>query len=1049
MFKKSLKKNVIPITIVALALVVGIGLFFNVSSVYKKTTIINTNKAQKADKTYTSDGTGCVNRFNLLGISVIQNDDLDGDGYFTFTISSESTAQHFKQLVKESGYTNDTVSYKYTVQRVSDGKNLESGTISVDKTKYTSRKQTGKFSTKYKYKVYIASTNWIRDKSCTLGQGNYTSNSSPDEGYCTCNAGKVYTTYEFKAEKMYVEGQILSEDETFFKISGGGSSGSESNLIPSDQGLDDHVNNYSVNDSCKLPNNSQANEYLLPKTNMYGATKNVSATFRQYLTEYDNAPNAKKDSRTLKEGETSVSGTISLVCDYKLDIEDVKAVANSDNVAYSGSKLSDYKYDVSNTHYYKGTKTEKYTVPPYEYHTADGYRVDNKDNYCTRTCTEIVKVEYGSPVYVSAGMCFQYRMKISSIVQCKYDKSHMTPPSLAGFQICQPLAYCVHSYGASVGSGSNTQAGPNEDYEACVNKCDGGKYSSECSNACYNMVYGNQSYNDLALSYNSKPAKTGTTVGDYFTYFEYNNGNINFTSPFGWTYVGQAIGYSHETVTGLSMKGYVVKKLDQANSYAMDHGIPRAYYGGAFCGETCGWTKGPGCYGSATKWYFQGDTDNPNFGVNAGKYDLANNQKKYDDTLVDCSAKATCVTSTATYTMKVKYVDASGAKLKVETANYPWSKEATKVSSGQDGSHCALSMADKSPVISFGGCYVNNAADRWYQGEITFPGVYLDYKHNTIRIGGKAENNDVLLPGRMCIDGHQGNTNPVWAMKFDEAIGQLNKNSNYKINDVNNYWKDSFTGASGGFSAEKSDSVQGYNINGIINSFGYFKWNFNISCFYALYDPGNCEKDGDKVKVSCGSCDSCGDEQCLTADQAKGKTSCQKATCTACDRYTVRSFNASDPLVTKTTASRESEDIQYKENEIRGYNWTSAATLTKMKNGYQNDPELLAKNIEDNQNTIFDNTVNEPNYVIYLDKDTIKNIKNYNKNKSYSTFSDERPIDHNRVNAAGVYFYYSSDFLHNSSIFTSSYNNIPDIKSEIYTCNYYVNNKCILLMGGE
>ena len=34
------------------------------------------------------------------------------------------------------------------------------------------------------------------------------------------------------------------------------------------------------------------------------------------------------------------------------------------------------------------------------------------------------------------------------------------------------------------------QGGPNEDFEACINECDGGKYTPKCSNTCYEKIYG-------------------------------------------------------------------------------------------------------------------------------------------------------------------------------------------------------------------------------------------------------------------------------------------------------------------------------------------------------------------------------------------------------------------------------------------------------------------------------------------------------------------------------------------------------------------------------
>ena len=1046
MFKKALKNKIVPITIVALALAVGLALIFNVSSIYKKKSIINTYQKKEAEKTFTGDGSGCNSRFELLHPNVVPNDDTDDDGYFTYTITTQSTKTEYNKLIKESGYNaNDGISYKYVVKKQKSDKsweNIDSGVVNVSKTGYTSSKNSKKISTKGTYKVILYSRAWIRDKKCTLGEGNYTTNSSPDEGYCTCDSGKQYYVYQFKPESMSLEKNILKQDT--FTIEGDWETESETDLTPSGQGKNDNVDydNYNVDAACKLPENSQANKYLLTDTSVYPGEKSNSATFNKYLTEFNNAPASKKASAELNSNDEvkNLSMALNLTCDYKLDINDIKDVANNDLIAYDSKGMRYYKYDSSNTHYFKASKTEKFTVEDYKLHTATGKTIDNKDNYCTRTCTEIVKVEYGAPVYVEGGMCFQYRMKVNSIVQCEYDKSHMKKPSKS-YKLCQPTAYCVHGSYTSYGKSSNTQAGPNEDYEACVNECDGGKYTPDCSNACYNIVYNNQNKENLKLI-NIKPTNTGTRVGDQFTYFEYNHG-VKFTS--GWTgnqSVGQTLGNDgKKDVTGTSMKGYVVKHLSsRTTSYRIIDGIPRADYGNDYCHESCGWVKGKqdACKLSPSEWYFDGDTMNPNFGKNVAKADFKANLEKYNDTLKECKAKATCISSTATYTIKVKYVDASGENLKVTEAVYPTSPS-KKTETKSPSTSCALSMGNLNPVISFGGCYVNSNADRWYQGEMTFPGAYFDYKHNTIIVKSKNADNEIIYPGRMCIPKAQGNTNAVWAKKFDMAIGQYNKNHSYTISNLDNYWKDTFSGAA--YNSD-SDDANGYNIYGEIRNFGFFKWDFNISCFYSLYDQSTCDTD----EIACYN--NCKDKPvCVKANNAKANGVCKK-TCSPDDTYTIRSFNASDPLVTSN--NRESEDIQTRDtNDIRGFNWTSSATLSKMHNGYDNDPEKLIEHIIENQNTVFNDNENEPNYVIYLDTATLKEIKKYNKTNSYTTFNDSNPSDISRINEAGVKFYYSSSFLHNSAIFSSKLNSIPTLNSSLYKCNLFENNECVMLGGGE
>ena len=64
-------------------------------------------------------------------------------------------------------------------------------------------------------------------------------------------------------------------------------------------------------------------------------------------------------------------------------------------------------------------------------------------------------------------------------------------------------------------SGDNCTAGsgPNDDFDACVNSCDGGKYTQSCINSCYESVYGSTKKRDLSLL-NSKIEKPTTFLED-------------------------------------------------------------------------------------------------------------------------------------------------------------------------------------------------------------------------------------------------------------------------------------------------------------------------------------------------------------------------------------------------------------------------------------------------------------------------------------------------------------------------------------------------------
>lgn len=101
---------------------------------------------------------------------------------------------------------------------------------------------------------------------------------------------------------------------------------------------------------------------------------------------------------------------------------------------------------------------------------------------CKITCAEEIEVDYGEPVAVSAGECLQYEVTVKSKVQCKTELNPDAKPKPPE-NFAAPVAAC---------SGGSDQAGPNEEFDKCITKCDGGEYSQKCINKCYKKVYENK-----------------------------------------------------------------------------------------------------------------------------------------------------------------------------------------------------------------------------------------------------------------------------------------------------------------------------------------------------------------------------------------------------------------------------------------------------------------------------------------------------------------------------------------------------------------------------
>lgn len=116
------------------------------------------------------------------------------------------------------------------------------------------------------------------------------------------------------------------------------------------------------------------------------------------------------------------------------------------------------------------------------------------NNVCSVKCIEQFQVTYDPPVAVKAGLCFQYKVTVRSKVTCKTEikPSFSWPEAPTPEVTCDYIPVCQNSH-------SSTQAGPNDDFDECVNSCDGGKYTQKCINSCYSKVYENNKENANSL----------------------------------------------------------------------------------------------------------------------------------------------------------------------------------------------------------------------------------------------------------------------------------------------------------------------------------------------------------------------------------------------------------------------------------------------------------------------------------------------------------------------------------------------------------------------
>lgn len=112
---------------------------------------------------------------------------------------------------------------------------------------------------------------------------------------------------------------------------------------------------------------------------------------------------------------------------------------------------------------------------------------DDKEGYCSVVCAEKLEASYDPPKAVSAGVCFEYKITVKSKVECKVvkkgdaDKKGWPEEKWPENQgICTVGIMCEEG---------KPQAGPNDEFDSCVDDCDGGKYSQKCIDKCYKNTY--------------------------------------------------------------------------------------------------------------------------------------------------------------------------------------------------------------------------------------------------------------------------------------------------------------------------------------------------------------------------------------------------------------------------------------------------------------------------------------------------------------------------------------------------------------------------------
>lgn len=488
---------------------------------------------------------------------------------------------------------------------------------------------------------------------------------------------------------------------------------------------------------------------------------------------------------------------------------------------------------------------------------------------CNRICEEAVEVKYGPPVASKAGLCFEYQIQVTSRVKCT-TKITANPPTEPG--VCNPIPYCNNI------PGYIHQGGSNAEFDACINSCDGGKYTKKCSDKCYSKVYGKKSKvsktnvdfdSDIAAKKISFPGCSGN--------YTYSNGTIGWDSN---TYGRYYCDFEYN------------RTVSDHGAYTNSGGFKKHINRNGLCNDPCHWT---GC------------KSNQYLNKSEAQRDYSKNVAAYNKAVQKCAAGATCTTKTANFKISVNYTDASKNE---QTIEFPYTTKKDTLQSSDKDTQCTsnpdLSKSDGNHILlNYGGCYESCGTGFQYHARWSFPGTWVNNKTGEISYKPIINSNAwTKQENKFCIPLDAQNVNANWWNYYYHHVNTTTKTPTSVDSDE---FKDKcLTNSNGSNVTNTTDpgTVKKWNINGSTTNFGYFGWNFTFRCFYALNsNPATINTNSTSKEVA---------EKCITDDPETD--------------YRIRSVDLTN-LFPKTNGSQlETTDVVGRQP---GFNWTVYANNAK------------------------------------------------------------------------------------------------------------------------
>ncbi len=636
-----------------------------------------------------------------------------------------------------------------------------------------------------------------------------------------------------------------------------------------------------------------------------------------------------------------------------------------------------------------------------------------KYNYWRVECSETMTVSYDDPKAVNAGGGFSYTTIITLTRTC-HPVQIKVPEKKS---LCQ---YTVMCYGK--GHNGINCAGPNEDFDQCIQTCDGGKYSQSCIDSCYQEVYGKEdvktvSYTDtnsLGLLSISNKQKGIIPIVNYF-------GENATSCPQECSIKGKTLTGEHHT-TGIVSSCCVVDNISGCKKANPDDRCPTCYTehgaGAYFCKECAKPSMGVKCYevlkstddctSNAEKLYYeevkqakdeysriiasmQGytESDYKDEEIQTGVYDnyldqqvnFGKNQQPITNVVVTNSSSGDQTRALSSVTQ-----DAGKYSVTRDMLNYTWKQYTTT----------------RTQIVHLTQSYVSNTTNQQL-------GVGTIYQKKTMDCE-RDDKND-----KLCLEYYNGGYK-----YYTNLLAPT-------VNDYRDwpYYNPGNTDKTIQRFTAKGEKYE--NIDVDLRNFGSWnQWNVNIDCIYGLYQNYVLDKDAD--------CDP------------------SKDICSGGVQYIYREIelednfpNGRDPRWNWTgTIDATSVDGRRLVTGAARYN-------TASYRGYNIDPLALINHIEGNGNTIYDvrKDSSEVDYEFVLTRKNLQNIRTYNKNvQDFNRDKENNYLDYDtscytkRVNGQNIQFC-TNNFLDDDRYVTySSPGFTVASRKKIAECNNAKNQEC-------